>query len=190
MDDSSGLETWDTRWSDFAIVADSDEVLRCHKVLLAKCSPFFDAMLSSKLEETKNSQMEAKEFGLETLKTFLEYVYAKAFGEDFDEGKIAPELIRLCHVYQVKGLFDLTMNHLKKNISDSNAVAIWFEAEKIKNEALQDCAIKYIRSRGKNISHVTDIDKAYNSPELVKSFVESLTGILQTMNDVFGLYSK
>merc|ERR1712029_782615 len=71
MDDSSGLETWDTRWSDFAIVADSDEVLRCHKVLLAKCSPFFDAMLSSNLEETKNSKMEAKEYSLGTVKTFL-----------------------------------------------------------------------------------------------------------------------
>ena len=178
MDDSSGLETWDTKWSDFAIVADSDEVLRCHKVLLAKCSPFFDAMLSSKLEETKNSKMEANEFGLETVKTFLEYVYAKAFGEDFDEGKIAPELIRLCHVYQVKGLFDLTMNHLKKTICDSNAVAIWFEAENIKNDDLKDCAIKYIGNKGMNISLVTDIDEAYNSPELMKSLVHSLLGKL------------
>merc|ERR1712243_112100 len=104
MDDSSGLETWDTKWSDFAIVADSDEVLRCHKVLLAQCSPFFYAMLSSNLEETKNSKMEANEFGLETVKTFLEYVYAKAFRRRFRR-KIAPELIRLCHVYQVEELF-------------------------------------------------------------------------------------
>ena len=88
--DSSKLETWDTRWSDFAIVVDTGEELKCHKVVLAQCSPFFDTMLSSNLEETKNNKMEAKDFSLETVRTFLEFVYAKGFafesyGEDFDE---------------------------------------------------------------------------------------------------------
>ena len=72
--DSPKHETWDTRWSDFSVVVATGEELRCHKVLLAKCSPFFDAMLSSNLEETKNSKMEAKEFSLETVRTFLEFV--------------------------------------------------------------------------------------------------------------------
>jgi len=184
--DSPKHETWDTRWSDFSIVVATGEELRCHKVLLAKCSPFFDAMLSSNMEETKNSKMEAKEFSLETVRTFLEFVYAnsyafESYGEDFDEEQITPQLIRLCHLYGVESLFNVAQDYLSANIDDSNAVAIWFEAQEIENEYLKECALNYMASAKKEISELDDIDRAYKSPELMKALVDRLMEVSDEM---------
>ena len=106
--------------------------------------------------------MQAREFSLKTVTTFLEYLYAKAFEGKFDETKTTPELMRLCHVYQVQDLYDLSMNHLLENTCDANAVSIWFEAEKMKNENLKKHATDFLGNKRKEMGSVDDIDKAYN----------------------------
>jgi len=174
---SSGYEKWGTKWADFSLVVDTGEELSCHKLVLAQCSPFFEAMLSSECEETKANKMKAKDFNLETVTTFLEYLYAKAFEETFDKAKITPELMRLSHMYDVQGLYDLATVHLKNNICDSNAVGILIEAEKIKNEGLKECAVSYIAHKKEDIANLPGIDEAYKCPELMKTIFASLADL-------------
>jgi len=171
---SSGHQTWDTRFADFALVLDTGKELRCHKNMLVKCSPFFDAMLSSDCEETKSGKMKAKGFSLETVTTFLEQVYAIAFKEKCkEENKLTPELMRMCHMYQFQDLYKLTVDHLMKNICDTNAVKLWCEAEKIKNEEMKSSVISFITNKKKDIANLADVDEAYKCPELMKSLVDS-----------------
>jgi len=170
---SSGHETWDTRFADFALVVDTGEELKCHKNMLVKCSPFFDAMLSSDCEETKNGKMKAKGFSLETVTTFLDQVYAIAFHKKgVKDNKLSPELMRMCHMYQFQDLYKLTVDHLMKNICDTNAVGLWFEAEKINNEEMKSSVINFI-ANAKDIANLADVDEAYKCPELMKSLVTS-----------------
>jgi len=174
---SSGHETWDTRWADFALMVDTGEELKCHKTMLANCSPFFDAMLSSDCEETKNGKMKAKDYCLETVTTFLEQVYAIFLNKKgVEENKLTPELMRMCHMYQLQDLFKLTVDHLMKNIRDTNAVGLWFEAEKINNEEMKTSVINFIANKKKDIAYLADVDEAYKCPELMKSLVASLVG--------------
>jgi len=179
---SSGLETWNTKWADFALVLETGEELKCHKMVLAKTSPFFEAMLSSDCMETKNNKMKVKDFSLETVSTCLEYFYADQewvpeqdlYKKKFDKTKVCPELLRMCHMYELKSLQDECIMFLKKNIDSSNAVEIWIEAERCKNNELKELALKHIAKKKENISIVPGMDEAYKCPELVKSLVEFL----------------
>jgi len=166
---SSGYEKWGTKWADYALVVDTGEKLKCHKLQLAQSSPFFEAMLSSECEEKKNGKMNVKDFNLETVTTFLEYVYVGQFNKSFDKTKITPELMRFSHMYDVQCLYDMTTNHLKENISDTNAVKLWFEAEKIKNEELKNSAVEFIVDQKEKIANWADVEAAYECPGLIKS---------------------
>ena len=68
------VEMWNTKWADFAIVVKTGEELKCHKVLLAKASPYIETLLS--IQDTETNKIEANDFTLKTVSTFLDYIYA------------------------------------------------------------------------------------------------------------------
>ena len=190
---SSGHETWNTEWADFALVAGTGEELKCHKTVLAKSSPFFKAMLSSDCEETKTNKMELKHFSLETVSTFLEYLQADfewvpmqdLYRRMFDKSKITPELMKMCHMYEVRDLYEKCSQHLMENICDTNAVGIWIEAERCENLGLKDLALKYIAKKKENIASIPGMDETYKSPSLMKSVVDFLASRIDDLaNDL------
>ena len=61
--------------SDFIIILDNGEEVKCHKIKLAEASPVFRAMLKKDFVETKNSKMQMTQFDQETVKSFLDYIY-------------------------------------------------------------------------------------------------------------------
>jgi len=196
------VETWNTKWADFVIVVKTGEELKCHKVLIAKASPYFEALLST--QDTETNKIEANDFTLKTVSTFLEYIYAgfervpkhalhkkqidKAqpkylseggskhalYKKQFDRAKITPQLLRMCHTYQVTSLLEECSEHLMKTISDTNVVSIWMEAERCEITVLKNCALKYISRKKERIGSLPGIDEAYKCPELVKTLVEFL----------------
>merc|ERR1719206_184354 len=137
-------------------------------------------MLSSTCEETNTSKMSLKDFSLETVTSFLKYIYAdfewipeqNVHKKMFNNKQITPELMKMCHMYEVKTLHKECCKYLKENICDSNAVGIWIEAERCEDEDLKDLAIKHIAKKNENISKVPGMDEAYQCPDLVKSLVE------------------
>ena len=86
-----------------------------------------------------------------------------------------PELMRMCHEYQAQDVYEEVTFCLKEDICDTNAVRIWFEAERIKNEEMKNVAIEYIahKTHCLDIAKVAEIDDAYKSPELIKSLLTS-----------------
>jgi len=180
---SSGNETWDTNWADFVLETETGEELMCHKTVLVKCSPFFKAMLSFDCEETKNNRMKVKDFSVEVVVTFLEYHYAEyeripeqdVYKRKFDKTRITPQLMKMCHMYQVESLHQECLKYLMENISDANAVGTWIEAERCESKDLKHLAIKHIAKKKEHIHSIPGMDETYQCPELMKSMVEFLS---------------
>ena len=77
----SSLETWPQDLTDFALVSKDGEILRCHKARLFENSEYFRAMLSHKMRETSNHQMDVPEYDRLTKASFLQWIYADKIGE-------------------------------------------------------------------------------------------------------------
>ena len=179
------VETWNTKWADFSLITETGEEFKCHKVVLAKESKFFEAMLLSDCKETKTNKMKVKDFSLETVTTFLEYIYAGLkwnsyfYTKQFDKAKITLELMRFCHTYKVEGLSGECSNQLGKNIDEDNVVSIWMEAEKFEATNLKDYALQYIAKLGQDIASLPGIEEAYRHPKLMKGLVDYMARRLQ-----------
>ena len=176
---NGNVETWSTKWSDFALVVKTGEELKCHKVVLAKASPYLEGMLSSDCEDTESDKIEAKEFSLETVSAFLEYIYADyeripkqdVYKKLFDKTKITTQLMRMCHTYQVNSLLEKCSEHLMTVITENNLVSIWMEAERCDITDLKKTALDCIIKKKEQIGSLPGIEEVYKSPELVKSLV-------------------
>ena len=132
---------WDDFLSDFTLILDSGERIKCHKKALGNASPVLRLMLTTDMKEAHTNEMTLKGHGLKTVFAFLRYIYAeqnhieelkmeKQDGEPaskslvVEEGfrikdfaasiEIYPPLMRLAHMYQVEDLVGLCVDHLKQ----------------------------------------------------------------------------
>jgi len=120
----SNYEKWIKKLPDFTLVANSGEELKCHKSFLVMHSPVFDTMISSQFKEAKSNRATMKDFDAATVKSFLEFIYAKSKdeGRDFEASKYTPSLLRMAHMYECQELVTACVNGLKKSINDVDIV--------------------------------------------------------------------
>jgi len=192
--------TWSQKFTDFGLILESGEEIKCHKFVLAQNSEVFEAMLTSDMKESKTSQAKVDQFSKETVISFLEYLYtgtvldaiAKTmalirnslnankymYKRPFDEEKLTLELLSMAHMYRVKDLEMDCAQHLKETISDDNVMYIWMEAEKCNNEDLCARAIDHLveRPRGKTLQEVSGFNKAFQDHDKpLKDLLKKLT---------------
>ena len=67
---------WDDFLSDFTLILDSGQRIRCHKKALANASPVLKMMLTTDMKEANTNEMNMKGYALETVIGFLRYIYA------------------------------------------------------------------------------------------------------------------
>ena len=182
------LETWNTKWADFSLITETGEELKCHRVMLAKESKLFEAMLPSDCKEAKTS-MQVRDFSLKTIFTFLEYIYADLkwdsvfYRKQFDKAKITIELMRFCHTYKVEGLLGECSNHFCHTIEKDNVVSLWIVAENCKAKSLKDEALDYMSNLGQDIATLPGIDEAYKCPQLMRSLVDYMARRIKEYDD-------
>jgi len=183
-------------FSDFTLVLKNGRKLKCHKVKLAEASPFFRTMLRQDCLETQNNQMKVTEYNPDTVETFLNYIYADldlAKDQDnlidnrcrssahiqwtmkIDKRKLTPELLKMCHNYEVKDLQDLCVRHLLNSIDDSNVVDIWMAAETIDNDKLREGALDYLGNQRNKLLDVPGLEESLESSHLAKSLVKFIS---------------
>ena len=112
-------------FTDFALVPKNGQEQKCHKIMLAKVSPFFCAMLRQNFVETTTNKMNVPEFDVDTVRSFLDYIYEYIWDPwnfSFNMYRLTPELLRMSHMYRVKILQDECINHLMQTIEDSQYV--------------------------------------------------------------------
>ena len=178
-DDSLGRE----EFSDFSLILKNGQELKCHKVKLAEVSPFFRTMFRQDCLETQNNHMKVTEFEPETVASFLDYIYADldlAKDQDlhnmkFDKKRLTPELLRMCHMYQVKNLQEWCARHLLKCIEDANVVDIWRTSEKIGDDQLRRAALDLLGKKGNKLQDVPGLEESLESPQLAKSLVNHMS---------------
>ena len=93
---------WEDLLSDFTLILDTGERIKCHKVVLAKASPVMMAMLTTNMVEANTGQMNLTGYDLETVTTFLKYLYAQWKCFDIGIQRLNIPLLKLAHQYQVE----------------------------------------------------------------------------------------
>ena len=170
-------------FSDFALVLNNGQELKCHKIKLAEVSQFFCSMLKRDCIETKSNKMEVPEFDPETVESFLDYIYADykkvpeqdVYKRSFDKKRTTPDLLRMCHMYEVTDLLEECTKYLVNNINDNNAVDIWGVAETIGNVGLKKLALDHLGSKGDQLLEVPRLKESFQSLQLVESLVSYLS---------------
>ena len=189
--------TWPQKYTDFALQAKGGEVFRCHKVTLDKNSAYFQALLSNQWQETKDSLIQVPDYDAEIVAKFLAYLYsdkenaamAKSYAElkgapmepiykrQFDTEKLCPELLKMADFYQVQDLQDDCILHLKRNITEENAVAAWRAAGPPLNSLeLKKAALIFLvrTGRQKPALDIPGMEIVYKPQNLHKNSISSL----------------
>jgi len=188
--------TWSQKFTDFGLILESGEEIKCHKFVLAQNSEVFEAMLTSDMKESKTSQAKVSQFSKETVISFLEYLYTETvtdaktvalirnslnankyiYKRPFDEEKLNLELLSMAHMYQVKDLEMDCAQHLKETISDDNVMDIWMEAEKCKHLCARAIDHLVERPRGKTLQEVSGFNNAFQDHDKpLKDLLTKLT---------------
>jgi len=146
---SSGQEDapWDNFLSDFTLILDTGEKLKCHKIKLFESSSVMKTMMTTDMTEARTNEMKLQEFDLVTVTNFLKYLYAKEVtktsggkkivAKDYDDAILTPKLLRLAHMYELDALVAACTDHLKKNQNPDVAFEIWKAGEELNIDELK-----------------------------------------------------
>lgn len=133
---------WDDFLSDFTLILDTGERLKCHKLVLAKASPVFTTMLKRDTGAVITTQMKMSGYDLETVTAFLQFSYDNLnlfhWSHGFDTKMFNDiKLLRLAHQYEVKDLKDECISALKLNQDPQRAYDIWKAGEEMNVKELK-----------------------------------------------------
>jgi len=170
-------------YSDFTLVLKDGHELQCHKVKLAEVSPFFRTMFRQNCQETKSNKMMMTEFEPDTVKSFVDFIYAQlvevpdqeVFKKDFDGKRMTLDLLRMSHMYDFNILQDLCVKQLKKSIVDANVVDIWSTAETTGIDSLKEAALDHLGKKQEKMMDVPGMKEAYESSQMMESLVKYTT---------------
>merc|ERR1719259_1547214 len=126
--------------------------------------------------------MHLTDFDQETVESFLDYIYGEqkfvpgqnVFKRRFDKKRLTAELLRFCHMYDLRSLLEMCIEHLRKNMDDGNAVEVWTVAEAIGHEDLKKVALEYLGKKKEKLLEVSGVEESFQSPQLMKSLVNHL----------------
>lgn len=126
---------------DVTLETEDGEQIRAHRVVLAACSPFFHAMFTSNLSESRNDLIKIWEIETEVLQAIVHYCYASPF--EFPSDKI---LALLCASDRLAmdALFDECSFHLEGQLSTSNCLSLRAYAELHNCHRLQTLCTEFV----------------------------------------------
>ena len=165
--DSSLLNTFqqlcmNEKLSDVKLVCDGQE-FPCHKFMLSARSQVFQAMFSSDLEENASEMINIEDFDVDTIKSFLKYLYTDKFEDD----SVNCELLRIADKYDVKGLVQSCVNHIEKKMTLENILEVIYNAFLIDNKELLKASTEFILENRGQIQRDSQWDEIQkNNPEI------------------------
>lgn len=120
---TSGLESMLStgNHADVTIVVDG-KVFPCHKVVLCAMSPYFDAMFSHDMVETRGGIVTLHDIEPNTFSTILKFMYT---GEEVVEHSNAESIFRASSMLQIPCLQERCEEFLIHQVSKDNCIGIW-----------------------------------------------------------------
>ena len=110
---------------------------RCHKVVLASVSQYFDAMFSSGMRECYDGVVQLQEIEDTTFDTILSFIYS---GKLIINTENAEELLKASTLFQIKILHRKCEDFLLQHITADNCIGAWklaksFECKELTKKA-------------------------------------------------------
>ena len=139
--------------------------------------------------------MKVTEFEPVTVKSFLDLIYAdldylpylSMFEKKFDKKRLTTDLLRMSHMYEVRMIQDMCVDHLMESIVDDNVVDIWSTAEIIGNNSLKEAALEHLvdddREQEKMIMDFPGMKEAFKSPQLVESLISHMSAVITHLSE-------
>lgn len=123
---------------DIEIKTSDDEILKASKSVLSSKSPVFFAMLTSDMQETKESTVNVPDFNSKIIKELLRFIYCEEV-ENIEE--IDSELIFAAEKYQIDELKEMCIDSMITTLSIENVIETYAIADLVSkgNKLLEHC---------------------------------------------------
>ncbi|XP_041860116.1 kelch repeat and BTB domain-containing protein 12-like [Melanotaenia boesemani] len=113
----------------------------CHKVVLSAFSPYFQAMFTCGLRETRGGEVALRDTPAQSLELLLNYMYRAELPLSNTNIQGVTAAAFLLHV---DGAFRLCQNHMESCMDPSNCVGLYHWARDLGATDLADCALRYL----------------------------------------------
>ncbi|KAG2458612.1 kelch-like protein 40b [Polypterus senegalus] len=95
---------------------------RCHRLVLAACSPYFRAMFLSDMEESKKKEIVMEDVEPEIMGLLIKYIYTSEI--EITE-KNVQDIFAAANMFQVPSIFTVCVSFLQKRLGLSNCLAVF-----------------------------------------------------------------
>ncbi|XP_049611397.1 kelch repeat and BTB domain-containing protein 12-like isoform X1 [Syngnathus scovelli] len=113
----------------------------CHKAVLSAFSPYFQAMFTCGLKETRGGEVPLRDTSAHSLELLLGYMYRAELYLSNDNIQAVSAAAFLLHV---DGAFRLCQRHMEARMDASNCVGLYHWARDLGATSLADCAFRYL----------------------------------------------
>ncbi|KAM6977253.1 kelch repeat and BTB domain-containing protein 12-like isoform 2-T2 [Aplochiton taeniatus] len=113
----------------------------CHRVVLSAFSPYFQAMFTCGLRETREGEIELRDTPAQSLELLLGYMYRAELPVSNDNIQAVASAAFLLHV---DGAFSLCQSHMEASMEPSNCVGLYHWAKDLGVTGLADNASRYL----------------------------------------------
>ncbi|XP_053320258.1 kelch repeat and BTB domain-containing protein 8-like [Spea bombifrons] len=140
----------------------------CHRVVLASISPYFQAMFTSSLKESKFGEVQLLDIPPSAIETILYFIYTGLSSLSLDT---AQELFVVSSRLQITPMQDLCSNYLINSLNKENCLWIYKMAHCHNHKSLLEAALKFISC------HVTQLSE---EEDFLHLDLDELTSILSS----------
>ncbi|KAM3872435.1 kelch repeat and BTB domain-containing protein 12-like [Diretmus argenteus] len=113
----------------------------CHRVVLSAFSPYFQAMFTCGLRETRGGEVPLRDTPAPSLELLLGYMYRAELPLSNDNIQGVAAAAFLLHV---DGAFRLCQRHMEASMDPSNCIGLYHWAKDLGATGLAECALRYI----------------------------------------------
>ncbi|XP_076598223.1 kelch repeat and BTB domain-containing protein 12-like [Chaetodon auriga] len=113
----------------------------CHKVVLSAFSPYFQAMFTCGLKETRGGEVPLRDTPAQSLELLLDYMYRAQLPLSNDNIQGVAAAAFLLHI---DGAFRLCQSHMESRMDPSNCVGLYHWARDLGASGLANSALRYV----------------------------------------------
>ncbi|KAL3871077.1 hypothetical protein ACJMK2_039097 [Sinanodonta woodiana] len=158
------------RHTDTEIIVQSKS-FRCHKVILATVSEYFDAMFSSGMRECFNGVVNLHGIECSTFENILDFIYS---GRESIDTNNAENLLKAASMFRIRLLHEKCEEFLLRHVSVENCIGAWrlardYECQTLAKKAwafIMEYFIEVSQTEDFNYMHAVDIIAMVNENEL------------------------
>ena len=157
-----------------------DEQFPCHRILVASCSPYFQALLTHTFKENTLNSIILRDIEPEIFSSLLHYIYSRQI--ELDETNVQ-ELLLASDMFQLDEVVQFCCRYLSISLCETNVLDIWKIANELECLALKTDAEHYILQHFRSLIKLDMIKSIpYN---LLKQILSSDDLIVDNEQQVF-----